>query len=363
MKRQVGIIGSVGVPGKYGGFETLAHHLSKGLVPRHPVQVYCSSKAYPPQTRQAVWEGVKLVYIPFDANGISSIPYDLLSLLHALFTCKVLVVLGVSGAPVLPLIRLFTRKRLIVNIDGLEWKRDKWGRFAKAYLKAAERIAVFSAHEIIADNQGIQAHVLEAYGKSSRLIEYGGDHALPVAANDSDREAYPFLSAPYAFKVCRIEPENNIGMVLEAFATQQKLPLVMIGNWNNSEYGSALKAKYSNYSHLHLLDPIYEPRTLNMIRSGAYVYVHGHMAGGTNPSLVEAMSLRLPIIAFDVLYNRATTEDQALYFTDVNSLHDLLQQLSDQQLQQIREQMTEIATRRYTWQTIVAKYEALISHP
>ncbi len=96
----------------------------------------------------------------------------------------------------------------------------------------------------------------------------------------------------------------------DAYVTQ----LVMVGNWQKSEYGKEIKEKYSKYPNIHLLEPIYEPHEINWIRSKATLYVHGHSAGGTNPSLVEAMNFGLPILAFDCVYNRATTEDKCKYW-------------------------------------------------
>jgi glycosyltransferase involved in cell wall biosynthesis len=116
---------------------------------------------------------------------------------------------------------------------------------------------------------------------------------------------------PYACKVCRIEPENNVHVVLDAFSKLPRHTLVFIGNWNNSEYGRALREKYKDNTNMHLLDPIYDQRTLDVIRGNCFLYIHGHSAGGTNPSLVEAMYLGLPVIAFDVSYNRTTTDNSS----------------------------------------------------
>jgi putative lipase involved disintegration of autophagic bodies len=95
---------------------------------------------------------------------------------------------------------------------------------------------------------------------------------------------------------------------------------VVVGNWHNSAYGRQLRADFAAYANLHLLDPIYDQAQLDVLRSNCYVYVHGHSAGGTNPSLVEAMSLGLPVLAFGVSFNKATTEHKALYFATKEEL-------------------------------------------
>ena len=178
MKR-IAIVGTQGVPAKYGGFETLAENL---ITHRHSPDiaytVYCSTKDSP--RRLSSYQGADLTYIPFlHANGIQSIPYDILSLIHCILKgYDTLLILGVSGCIFLPLLRLFYRKKLIVNIDGLEHKRDKWGKFAKWFLRVSEAMAVKYADTIIADNKGIQEYVMETYHKPSVLITYGGDHVI-----------------------------------------------------------------------------------------------------------------------------------------------------------------------------------------
>jgi len=358
MKR-VAIIGTVGIPSKYGGFETLAHFLTKELQDEFEVTVYCSKKSYTKEERIDSLHGADLVYLPFEANGIQSIIYDMVSMLHALFVADTLLVLGVSGGLLIPFLRIFTRKKIIINIDGLEWRRNKWGKFAKLFLKFSERIAVKFSHGDITDNLSIKRYTSINYKTLSNLIEYGGDHTEKVDITYKDRVKYPFLIKDYAFKVARIEPENNIHVVLEAFA-QLKQTLVVIGNWKNSEYGIELKEKYSQYENIILLDPIYEQRTLDLLRGNCAVYVHGHSAGGTNPSLVEAMSLALPIVAFDVSYNRATTEDKCLYFKAAEDLKSLMESTSLIEFNKQREVMSEIAKRRYSWKSIAKKYKNLI---
>jgi glycosyltransferase involved in cell wall biosynthesis len=174
-------------------------------------------------------------------------------------------------------------------------------------------------------------------------------------------EKYTFCEEKYAISVCRIEPENNIHVILQAFSLQGKLPLVLIGNWQNSEYGLRLLQDYKRFVHIHLLDSIYEPNELSFLRSHAYLYVHGHSAGGTNPSLVEAMFLNLPIFAFDCVYNRYTTENQCVYWSNRNELLSYIIQVENMQLEHIGKKMKSIADNRYRWINITEKYEALFS--
>ena len=359
-RKRVAIIGTVGVPANYGGFETLTEHLIEDLKDTYDITVYCSGKKYKKEERRSEYKGAKLIYIPLDANGIQSIPYDTLSILHSIFVADVLLVLGVAGAWILPFVKWFTNKRIIISIDGIEWKRDKWNLLAKWYLFWAEGKAVKYSHIDISDNEAIQDYTAARYGSLSRIIEYGADHTMKVSITEEAIKNYSFLSGFYAFKVCRIEPENNVHTVLEAFSKTPSVPLVMVGNWDKSEYGMDLKTKYSGFENIHILDPIYDQEKLDVLRSNAGLYVHGHSAGGTNPSLVEAMYLGLPILAFGVSYNRVTTESKALYFKDFDELYKQINELDMEALIDIGVKMDEIAKRRYKWSHIAFKYKLLV---
>jgi glycosyltransferase involved in cell wall biosynthesis len=135
------------------------------------------------------------------------------------------------------------------------------------------------SHIDISDNESIQDYTALRYGTLSRVIEYGADHTIKIAPNDLDRAEFPFLNGPYAFKVCRIEPENNVHEVIKAFAELPNYNLVIVGNWNNSDYGTVFKKDYQNYSNIFLLDPIYDQKKLDVLRGNASIYVHGHSAG------------------------------------------------------------------------------------
>jgi len=190
--KQIAIIGTVGLPAKYGGFETLTENLAKYLAKKYSITVYCSAKSY--KEELSTFNGVTLEYISLNANGVQSILYDIISIFKALLYADTLLILGVSGCGILPVVRLFNKKRLVINIDGLEWKRQKWGRYAKWFLKFSEKMAVKYADAVIADNKVIQDHIREAYGVESELIAYGACHAEKIEISDKMLEKYPFLS-------------------------------------------------------------------------------------------------------------------------------------------------------------------------
>ncbi|MEM5529413.1 DUF1972 domain-containing protein [Gammaproteobacteria bacterium AS21] len=342
----VAIIGTVGVPACYGGFETLVENLLDEKITERNITVYCSSKAY--SEKPDVYKNAILKYIPLNANGAQSIPYDIWSICHAVYKrSDSILLLGVSGAICLPFVRLISRAKIVTNIDGLEWRRHKWGSLVKKFLKFSEKIAVKYSDAVVADNQAIADYVKSEYDVTSEVIAYGGDHAVIDDLRIDDKG--------YSLALCRIEPENNVELILEAFSKTNK-QLQFIGNWDKSEFGRVMKNKYKQFNNINIVDPIYDIETLFNIRQSCSFYVHGHSAGGTNPSLVEMMHFKKNIFAFDCNYNRASTEDQAAFFTSVDELVELIDN-SESVANGIN--MQEIAERRYTWEIVKKQYFSL----
>lgn len=357
-KNRIAVLGTVGVPGRYGGFETLTENLVRyhsRTGHRAGLTVWCSSKdnvVYP--TR---FESADLRYVDLRANGVQSIPYDAISLWQAVRSGHSrILLLGVSGALAIPLIRLISRARILTNIDGIEWKREKWKGLARMVLRTSEWAAVRFSHEIIADNQAIADYVRDTYGSGCHVIAYGGDHALLHAG---EAEAPKGLPDCYALALCRIEPENNVHVILEAL-NGHDVPLVFVGNWDASAYGRDLKVRYGESPNVYLLDPIYDPGVLHGLRTRASIYLHGHSAGGTNPSLVEMMHFGIPVLAHGCTFNRYSTEGKARYFQSASELNEHLRGLDRADAAQIGSNMREIAQRKYTWSKVGKAYFDLL---
>jgi len=349
---KIAIIGTVGVPASYGGFETLVEHLIDGG--ERQMTVYCSGVHY--NHRIEKHKGAKLVYLPLKANGPVSIVYDILSVLHAVITGhRNLLILGTSGAVIIPVMRILCpHVYTVTNIDGIEWRREKWRGLAKLFLRLSEGLAVRFSAKVVADNVAIADYINDTYERECETIAYGGDHAivsLKECAGDLDLDT----ESPYALALCRIEPENNVHVILEAFAGTDE-ELCFIGNWRSSDYGRKLLKKYSEHCNLRLLDPIYDLEILCAYRSNCSVYIHGHSAGGTNPSLVEMMHFGKPIVAFDCPYNRATMEDNGMFFGSVESLQATI---TNGVALVEGDALLEVAMRRYTWSLVRAQYLAL----
>lgn len=354
MKKKIAIIGTRGLPARYGGFESLAEYLVRYLNKKYDITVYCSSRIY--SQKKKLYNGAKLKYLPLSANGVQSIVYDFLSIILSIRKNDKILVLGASAGIFMPLLFMF-KEKIILNFGGLDWQRDKWNWCVKKYIKISEKFFIRNVGLVIADNNGIQKYIKKEYQIKSVLIEYGGDQVEKKFFEAIDFKEWGFVGKKYALNVARIQPDNNIEDIIKAFVDYNEMSLVVIGNWNGSQYGKELRHKYGNIDNIYLLDAIYDQDVLNKIRSNCHIYIHGHSAGGTNPALVEAMSLGLPIIAYSSGFNEYTTENQAIYFSDDKHLLSILREKNAVDYKSVSEKMHEIALRRYRWSDIVSKYE------
>jgi glycosyltransferase involved in cell wall biosynthesis len=359
--KKVAIIGSAGIPPRYGGFETLVQNLVTALQKEFMFFVYCSRRLYSKRERPAHQYDARLIYLPVNPNGPQSIIYDLMSLIHAARKVDVLLILGVSGCLFLPLVKLFSSGKIITHIDGLEWKRKKWNPLVKLFLKLSEAMAIKYSDEIVADNEAIKSYIMNKYNIEPRLIEYGGEHAVILPAAKDIREGYITDRRKYALAVSRIEPENNIHVILSAFSEMPSSNIVIVGNWKNSRYGKGLRKKYADYTNISMYNPVYDQDTINTLRKGCGIYIHGYSAGGTNPSLVEAMYAGKPVIAYDIVFNRVTTMNRAFYFKSKDDLVLLLNNLTVRQLDEKGKDLKEVAFRKYRWKAVTEKYAGLFN--
>lgn len=352
---KIGVVGTVGAPARYGGFETLVEQLARNLTPDQArLILYCQRSAYPEDVEATPFAGHRRVFVPLKANGPQSMLHDPLAMLHAALAARVdtLLVLGYSGAWFLPVLRVLRPgMRIVTNIDGMEWRRDKFGRFAKKVLRGLEWCATRFSKAVIADNAALVTLAHELHGIEPVLIAYGGDHTLVEPAGTAPPPGY-WLS------VARIEPENNCHMILDA-AVASSIRLVFVGNWEASDYGRELKTRYGDLDGFTLMDPVYDVARLAALRRNATGYLHGHSVGGTNPSLVEALQHTNRMLAFDCAFNRSTMDQVGEYFRDSLGLAGLMRgedsgRIANDRLAALRD--------RYRWRGIADSYLRLCSH-
>ena len=351
---KLAIVGAHGLPAKYGGYCTLAEYLAEYKPEDFDVTVYCVKSEFPDGPE--MYKGCHLVYLDAPARGLMAWKFHAKGIKHAIRNgADCILLCGSSGGFSLPFYHKY-RSRFYLNIGGVEWARSKYNAIMQRVVRYLMQVAVRNSGHLVADNIGIKEYIKEEYKRDdSVVIAYGGDQACKEEATPKIIEKYPFMNGDYAVAIARIQPDNNTDMLLEAFKNA-KMPLVYIGNWGVSEYGIETRKKYSNENNLYLLDAIYEIHELNMIRSNCALYVHGHSAGGTNPSLVEAMHLGVPLACYDNGFNNNTTYNKAIYFDSANDLQRKLNLLTREQLQENAQTMKTLAMEHYQWKTIAGQY-------
>jgi glycosyltransferase involved in cell wall biosynthesis len=321
----VALIGCAGVPNRYGGFEAFAEHCGPEFLAHvRDVRVTCDRRLY--AERSKLFNGLRRVFIPIPANGAWSIVHDMAAFLAVFSKSSHIVVLGVSGGPWFPLWRLLCEvfgKSLIVNIDGVEWRRAKFSKGRRRILRLFDSLAQRFAHRIIYDSPALLTFVIESCKTKATCIAYSGDHVIRLANVPRIGRA--------ALTICRIEPENHIEMIIEGFLKSRLDQYTVVGNWSHGDYGHELKRRYQENPRLRLLDPVYDPHELAVLRESCSIYLHGHSVGGTNPSLVEMIFYDCALVCFDCDFNRETAKTSASYFDDAISLAALLDSQFEQE--------------------------------
>ena len=273
-----------------------------------------------------------------------------------MFTCDKLLILGSSGAILLPFL-IIARRKFILNVGGIELNRPKWGRFTSKFVQLSQYLGIKFSNIVIADNQHIVDYIFSRYNCLAKLVEYGGDHpTIDNFSSDLIYMRYPFLREEYYLSISRAQVDNNLHLLLEAFSLVPNRKLVLISNWESSVYGQELKSKYKNIENIFMLDAIYDSQILTLIRSSCFAYIHSHTLCGTAPSLVEVMILGKHIISVDVETNHETTENQACYFKSIEDLVGIIVEDKAPSFVSNGSKMKEISNRRYTWDLVAEKY-------
>ncbi|MCJ7449545.1 MAG: DUF1972 domain-containing protein [Bacteroidales bacterium] len=356
---KVAIIGTHGIPGKYGGFETFAEEISILFKKNnYEVLVQCDSDSYQSDNLK----GVKLFYSSVKKSQ-NPFRYYFEGLRLAMKQSDVIIIAGVGGA-IYYFLNLFYKKILITNTDGIESKRSKWPGTHKFFLKFSERLAVKLSDFIIADSEAIKKHLSATYrfAKSRiRTIEYGA----PIISSYDEHilNKYDIRYGLYYLVVCRLEPENNIRMIIDGFlASETDKKLVVIGNLSGNKYVAQLIKDYQS-NRIRFLGGIYDKSELSTIRFGCKAYIHGHSVGGTNPSLLEAMGCGNITICHDNVFNREVTADNQLYFYSSNECTERINEvelMSPVQTRKLKESGLERIRNLYNWEIVFSKYVKLL---
>jgi glycosyltransferase involved in cell wall biosynthesis len=353
---KIGILGTRGIPNAYGGFEQFAQYLSQGMVRRgHSVWVYNSSD-HPYQDNE--WNGIRIIHCADWESRIGTAGqfiYDYNCLKDARNRdFDILLQLGYTSNSVWH--RYWPKQMLnIVNMDGLEWKRSKYGPLTRKFLKRAEGWAARRGDVLIADSIGIRDYLLQEYQRSSIYIPYGAE--IPDSYDASIPARWDLGPGNYFLLMARMEPENNIEMIIRGWMdSDRSIPLVLIGNPGNA-FGQRMVTTYQ-HERLRFIGAIYEAQVVHSLRHFSALYLHGHSVGGTNPSLLEAMACGCSIAAHDNPFNKAILGEDAGYFATSGDVTEMLGHLPTGQLRADRRQnnLDKINTL-YNWEKIIADYE------
>ena len=354
---RVALLGTRGVPARYSGFETCVEEVGQRLVRRgHHVVVYCRYRGQ----RQRDHLGMQLVNLPaLRLKATETLTHTFVSALDVVWRdVDAAIVFNAANAALVPLLRA-RGIPVAVHVDGLEWKRDKWSDLGKRYYLLAERLAVRWADRLIADSRGIQSYYLGRYGAPSDYLSYGA----PILAPAPPRRLAGLGLAPHRYHlvVARLEPENNVHLVLEGYVNSDaRHPLVVVGGAPYGErYIQSLRAMADD--RVTFLGGVWDQDLLNELYAQCLTYFHGHSVGGTNPSLLRAMGAAAPVAAVGVGFNREVLGDTGVYFespADVVATLDGAEAEPEATLARGRRAQARAAAH-YDWDQVAAGYEQL----
>jgi glycosyltransferase involved in cell wall biosynthesis len=265
---------------------------------------------------------------------------------------------------IIPAYILFNIKKikkplLVTNIDGLEWKRAKFNKLVRKFILWEEKKVSQYCNYLIADNKGIQQYFKDTYKKDSFVLSYGAS----VCTNYSEKyiEKYNLINESYYLIIARLEPENNIEIIISGYLYTGKFhyPLVIVGKTDTS-YGKYLIKKYKKYNNINFLGGIFDLEELNSIRHYSFSYFHGHSVGGTNPSLLEAMATECFIVAHNNPFNKNVLHDNAFFFSKASDIAAILisNEFNNKEIRRkyIINNLYTI-TNDYSWEKIIQQYE------
>jgi len=356
------LMGTRGVPAQYGGFETAVEEIGSRLASRnHDVTVYCRN---PGQTIKR-YKDMHLVNLPaLRRRSLETLSHTFLSAMHAIVTpgkTDVILLFNSANIVAMPFLRL-RRAPIIVHLDGLESRRDKWGRLGKRYYAWSERIAARRADAVIADSQALVEIYRANYGIEPAFIAYGA----PVRERGYMSERLMELGLGtdnFHLVVARFEPENRVREAVSAYvAADARMPLVVVGGAPYADAYVASIQEVAAGANVHMLGPVYDQELLDALYANCSSYAHGHTVGGTNPSLLRAMGAGAVCLASDVVFNREVLGEDGIYWRDAEELtrrYEWVERNSEAWTAIQQRNQTRIASM-YSWDAMTDKVEDLL---
>lgn len=360
MGRKIAIIGSRGIPAKYGGFETFVEEIGARLVEMgNDILVSCESGTL------EEYRGMKLAYfpVPHFYRAAYEVLYDAYFLVRASMACDLVYVLGIGAAFAFFIPALFG-KAVLVNPDGMEWKRRKFNRAARWLLYLDSLFAARFSDVIVADSARMREYYERKGCREAVFIPYGVSAPAP-----GRRDAAPFSGAGidlaangYYLAVARLEPENSIDVIVRGFAgSRSRRKLVVVGDFTSPGYRrhvDGILRQAGIGDRVVFTGAIYEKGRLDALRQNCFAYFHGHSVGGTNPSLLEAMAAGSLVIAHDNPFNREVGGDCLLYFESENSISGIVANIEQDygRYARLKGDASARASGLYSWDSVASAY-------
>lgn len=360
---RVALVGTRGVPARYGGFETAIEEIGARLAAGgHDVVVYCRR---PPSDVNVTRKhrGMTLVHLPaLRRKSLETLSHTAASALHSLRTPRfdATIVFNAANAIFVPVFRLRSHG-VATHVDGLEWKRSKWGPIGKRYYRLAEGLAVRTSDALICDAEGIAEYYRDEFGVEGDVIAYGA----PVLTDVTDDRLCELGVEPqrYHLIVARFEPENHVSVQVEGYrASGAQFPLVVVGAAPYADdYTRVVHELAEGDERVRVVGAVWDQELLDQLYANAASYLHGHSVGGTNPSLLRAMGAGAPIAAFDVNFNREVVGSAGAYWATARDLTEIIEHIeSDLDGSRARgQQGRRRAQIHYQWDTVAERYEDL----
>ena len=354
----IALVGTRGVPARYGGFETAVEEVGRRLADRgHRVVVYCRSA--PETDRPREYLGMQLVHLPaLRQRSLETLSHTGLSVLHLLrHRVDAAILFNAANAPWLPLVRA-ARIPVATHVDGLEWKRAKWGPTGRRYYRTAEALAVRWSDALIADASGIQEYYRGEFDAPTRLIAYGA----PLVQRGTDEKLAGIGLEPdrYHLVVARFEPENHVELAVRGYTSSTaEHPLVVVGSAPYArEYTQRVHAAADG--RVRFLGGVWDAELLDQLFANALTYVHGHSVGGTNPALLRAIGAGTATIAYDVGFNREVLAADGRYFADPAGVaRGVVEAEKDPEAARRRGAALRERALAYDWDDVADRYEQL----
>lgn len=350
--KKIAIVGSHGLYANYGGWDQLVRNLAEKKAESKIEYLIFNSSDSPIQ--QTYPNGIEVRKLKFKASGFEGLFYDFWSILICYWKVDAILLLGVQGIPIIPLLRIFKRIKIISNVGGIEWERPKFNIFSKKYLKFCFNLSFKYSDYVVLDNQHYNKFTPPKSNAKIIVLPYGGEIDSSLEITNELIIKYPFINEEYFLSISRSLVDNQIDELCDCFS-QMKYKLVLISNFSKSEYGLNVYEKYKGFSNIILIDGLYLKPELDLVRRKCKAYIHTHTLCGTAPSLVEMIIAGRPIISTDNPQNRYTLNNQGFFYSSFDELKNFVNSNPEYEYLIPSSDVGE----QYDWNKIVSDYESL----